>query len=98
MKMPELLNKEAAGDTDVVIQYDLSEPLYHVIKDGEMQAHEGEAEAPTLTIKMSDEDFVKLIKGELNGMTAFMMGKIKLQGDMMLAQKLAGFIDPAQLA
>ena len=38
---------------------------------------------------MSWADFEALIAGQLDPMMAFMQGKMKIQGDMMLAQKLA---------
>jgi F420-dependent oxidoreductase-like protein len=42
------------------------------------------------TITMSDSDFVALATGELNPMTAFSSGKLKLQGNPMTAMKLQG--------
>ena len=47
---------------------------------------------------MSDENFVKRFKGELNSAMAFMTGKIKLKGDMNLAQPLVSFIDQDKIA
>ena len=41
------------------------------------------------TISMSWGDFEALVEGRLDPMMAFMQGKMKIQGDMMLAQKLA---------
>jgi putative sterol carrier protein len=40
-------------------------------------------------ISMAWADFEKLIEGSLDPMMAFMQGKMKIQGDMMVAQKLA---------
>jgi putative sterol carrier protein len=37
---------------------------------------------------MEDENFVNLLTGKLNGQTAFLTGKLKIQGDMTLAMKL----------
>lgn len=41
------------------------------------------------TISMSWADFEAMIDGKLDPMMAFMQGKMKIQGDMMVAQKLA---------
>jgi len=41
------------------------------------------------TITMEDADFVELAAGKLDAMAAFGQGKIKLGGNMMLAQKLS---------
>lgn len=40
------------------------------------------------TMSMDCEDFVKMFKGQLNPTQAFMSGKLKIKGDMMLAMKL----------
>ena len=41
-----------------------------------------------MTIGLALPDFLRLIAGELDGMQAFMQGKLKLQGDMMFAQQV----------
>ena len=37
---------------------------------------------------LDSEDFVKMFKGELNPTQAFMVGQLKIKGDMMIAMKL----------
>mgnify|MGYP000725032901 CR=1 FL=1 len=40
------------------------------------------------TMKISMENFMKMVNGELDGTTAFMMGKLKIEGSMGVAMKL----------
>lgn len=44
------------------------------------------------TIKLSWDDWTALGKGELNPMTAFMSGKIKVEGDLSGAMALQGVL------
>ncbi|NBB52470.1 sterol-binding protein [Rhizobium sp. CRIBSB] len=41
------------------------------------------------TISINWDDFMALSEGKLDPMMAFMQGKLKIAGDMMIAQKLA---------
>lgn len=48
---------------------------------------EGDGKADC-SIELSDDDFVQLMRGELHPQTAFMEGKLKLKGNIMMTQKL----------
>jgi len=80
---------QAAG-LDVVFQYDISGPeggsWFVVVKDKACQVSGGSHSSPTTTIKMGDEDFLKMMRGELNPMGAYTSGKLKVEGDLMKSQ------------
>jgi putative sterol carrier protein len=44
------------------------------------------------TIKVSWDDWQAMSNGQLDGMTAFMMGKLKVEGDMSNAMQLQGVL------
>ena len=44
------------------------------------------------TLSISMDDFMSMVNGELDGTTAFMMGKLKVSGDMAIAMKLQGLL------
>jgi len=97
-KLPAAFNADGAAGTNATIQFNTSKPAYVAIANGECTAAEGTAANSDVTITMEDDDFVALMKGELNGMTAFMTGKLQLDGDMMLAQRMPAFFDASKLA
>ena len=57
--------------------------------DGRASDEDGPADT---TIKISWEDFQAMGDGKLDGMTAFMMGKLKVEGDMSNAMQLQGVL------
>ena len=57
------------------------------VDDGTVSVVEGVGEADC-TISASEETLVKIAKGEANPTTAYMTGKLKIQGDMGAALKL----------
>ncbi len=97
-QMPANMNSAAAGALQATIQYRITEPMHLVLNNGECSVHEGTAESPTLTLIISDDNLKAMITGELNGISAFMSGKLKVEGDMMLAQRLPNIFDTAKLA
>lgn len=84
--MPERFNAEAAGDMNATVVFDLtgeSSGTWHVkVADGEVTVHEGSIADPTSTIMMDGEDYKAMVTGELNPVTAFMTGKVKVEGDL----------------
>jgi putative sterol carrier protein len=96
-KLPTAFQPEAAGDTDCTVQFNISTPMHVVIKNGTCATRDGASASPDVAITMDDDDLVSLMKGELNGMTAFMTGKLQLEGDLMLAQRMFGFFDSSKL-
>lgn len=94
-KMPGAFVPEKAGDADVVIQFhftgDQQSDWFTTIKDGTCVVAEGEAENPTLALTAEAQDYIDVILGEMDGMKAFMQGKLKLAGDLNLAMKMMNF-------
>ncbi len=90
--LPGKLPQDKLGGLDVALQFDITGDnggkWYLIIKDGKAEVAAGEVENPKITIKMKDENYVKLVNGELSGQKAFMTGKLKFKGDMTLGIKL----------
>jgi putative sterol carrier protein len=91
-KMPGAFLPEKAGSLDAAIQFKFTgaEPgeWNAVIKDGKVAVEHGTHPSPKMTLTADSQDYVKIFTGELDGMQAFMQGKIKLTGDLNLAMKL----------
>jgi putative sterol carrier protein len=57
------------------------------VRDGAVSVTEGGGDADA-TISASEENFRKMVAGEMNPTTAYMTGKLKIKGDMGAALKL----------
>jgi putative sterol carrier protein len=55
------------------------------------QVSEDDGAADT-TIRVGWDDWQQMAAGQLDGMTAFMMGKLKVEGDMSNAMQLQGVL------
>ena len=63
-----------------------------VMLDGAGESVSDEDGAADTTIRVTWDDWQQLASGQLDGMTAFMMGKLKVEGDMSNAMQLQGVL------
>lgn len=86
---------DAAEGVEAVIQYRLTgeEAGDYIITlaNDQCKVLEGIAEEPNVTLTSDAHDFADVLLGRANGMQYFMMGKLKLSGDLNLAMKLTSF-------
>lgn len=91
-----LIIEKTAGVTDLnkKVKFDLTdEGLIHIdatVTPPSVSNNDLDAD---VTFVLSQENFEGLIDGSLNPQMAFMMGKLKIEGDMGLALKLADIFE-----
>lgn len=63
-----------------------------VFTDGAAQLNQGVTDDPSITISMEAADFKDLVDGKMDAISAFMTGKLKVEGDMSLAMRLQALL------
>lgn len=92
--MKEAFDPAAASGQAAVIQYDIKTPIgiqkFQIKVDGGACTimKEG-AEKARVTLAMNLPDFLRMMALELDGMQAYMTGKLKIAGDIMFSQNLS---------
>jgi len=89
-------NADSVKSVNAVYQFNIDGDeggtwVVDLTKDGDFVS-EGPAEDADCIVTMKEGDFVDMWNGKLPGAQAFMMGKLKIKGDMGLAMKLQKFI------
>lgn len=82
-----------ASGLDATVKFDFGDDgMLHI--DGTSQPYQvsNEDKDADTTITMSLDDFKEMAAGDLDPTTAFMMGKIKVSGDMTVAMKLSAVL------
>jgi putative sterol carrier protein len=70
-----------------------------VLVDGKSSPNsvsDGDGKSADCTISVTLDTFEKMVKGELDGTSAFMQGKLRVAGDMGLAMKLGPVLQKAR--
>jgi putative sterol carrier protein len=89
---------ERAAGQSAVAQWDVTAPdgthTFQVkMADGECTVGPGTGESARVTLGLTLPDFLRFVSGQLDGMQAFMSGKLKLSGDMMFATTMQNWFD-----
>jgi putative sterol carrier protein len=100
-RMAEHVEPSQVGDLDAVVHFKILDrpedqgggyDHYEVIfADGACRASDSPEREPRVTIKVKGVHFLKLAAGKASGPVLFMTGKLKLEGDVMLASRLTSF-------
>ena len=95
MTKQELVEKMQQGEAWVPgkrIKIDFGGDEGPIMLDGAGSQVTEEDGAADTTIRIAWDDWQQLAAGQLDGMTAFMMGKIKVEGDMSNSMQLQGIL------
>ncbi len=94
-RMAEHVDPDRARDVTAVVHwkiYDRPGGGYDhyevVLEGGTCTVSESPSREAAITLKLKPADFLKLVSGNASGPTMFMTGKLKLEGDVMLASRL----------
>ena len=91
--MPKRFNANAAKGMNAVFQFDITGEgggNWNVADSGRgpVRCRKARPTSPTVTFTLSGDTWLGMVNKQINGMQAFMTGKLKLSGDIMLAQKM----------
>ena len=84
-------NPAAADGLDLVFGFriDDTQNFSLVVKNNTCELLEGENPDAQVTLVTDGETMEGIVSGDTDGMQAFMSGKLRTEGDMMLAMKLS---------
>jgi putative sterol carrier protein len=88
--MPERFNPDKAGDLEAAVGYQIEDLGYTLlIRNGTCLIFPRLLKPCDTLLTAKSDDFVAMSTGTLNAQEAFMTGKIKIDGDPLLMQKVA---------
>src|SRR5258706_15882963 len=90
-KMKEGASKKSSfGNT---VKFTPDQGVVYIDGNANPPAVSNDDKAADCTLNMAFSDFSDLIERKLDGMTAFMTGKLKIEGDMGVAMKLQSILN-----
>ncbi|MCB2227089.1 MAG: SCP2 sterol-binding domain-containing protein [Desulfarculaceae bacterium] len=91
-KMLEVFNPEAAQGVNAVFQWDVlgdNGGVWHIkVADGTAELVNERHPTPTVSQTCGTDLFLSMVNYEIDGMQAFMSGRLKMTGDMNVAMKI----------
>lgn len=84
---------ENAHDISVTYQFVLhdADDFYFSIADQQLTVKIGEHQDPDITLITNSQTFISVVTGEKDGMSAYLSGKLRAEGNVMLATRLSKF-------
>jgi len=96
-RMPEVFRAERAAGVNTVIQFKVTGAeagnWYITVKEGKCTVTEGETASPNVTINTPSDVWLKILRRELDGATAFMSGQFTFTGDMGILMQMGSWFE-----
>lgn len=90
--LPQRFKPEKAKGVDVIVNIDISGnnggEWIVTIRNQTLKIKEGVHISPSLSLKISEKDYLDVINGKLSGEKAFFTGKLRLKGNIAQALRL----------
>lgn len=88
-------NPDVIADTTAAYTFEITDAATAyslLLDDGAAKVQEGAADDTVATLTMNEKNFKKLLLGNLNATTAFMTGRLKVNGSVGYALKLEAML------
>lgn len=84
---------EQANGVTATYQFmlDDAEDFHFCIDQQSLVVAKGEHSDPDITLILNSETFIRVVTGEQDGMSAFLKGQLRAEGNVMLATKLSKY-------
>lgn len=97
-RMADQVNPAGLDGVDAVVHFRITEHpeggedhYEAILRDGTAVVSAEPSEQPQVTVIASGPSFLQLVSGRQSGPVMFMTGKIRIEGDLMLASRMTGF-------
>ena len=95
--MPQNFKAEKAAGVSAVVQFKVTGAeagnWIMEVKEGKCTMAEGEAPSPNITINTPSDVWLKILRRELDGTTAFMGGQFTFTGDMGILMQMNSWFE-----
>ena len=92
-KLASKFQPEAAAGLETVFQIQIedgeAQPYSIEVRDQQCQVIQQQHPDPDVTLIMASDTFVEIISGDLGGTSAFLSGRLRAEGNVILATQLA---------
>ena len=94
--LPNTYSVEATGSLEAVVQINLtgSNPSKYLVtvKDKKAKIEQGQVNNPTISVTSTLEDLNNIAAGKLDPTKAFMTGKVKVKGNMVVVTQMISIL------
>jgi len=89
-KLPEKFNPEQANELQAVFQFRLpdADAFFISIDKSQCVTCFGIHDDPNLVVHLDEATLIRVISGEQDGMSAYLKGQLRAEGNVMLATRL----------